>query len=200
VTAGRLFVEPEGGSSEIELEVTSWAETAATFRVPDVIGPVPFASPGRLYIEREDGEQDSVSITVEPTYKVYFYQVIHSDHGREIEEDLTPFSYKYRITLEVDSAELPEEYRLCEDPMTDVPGLATLFANLTWYDSPWAEDEPGSMRLTSGPYVRDGKLHAQLKIEDDWYWDYVAFVAFLIETPLGYSIPSGWTGYSLQQD
>ena len=62
--------------------------------------------------------------------------------------------------------------------------------NREYTDPPESESK---VELINGPHEKNNILHAKIKIEDDWHWDYTVRIIFYTNVPQVFSVNSGWT-------
>jgi hypothetical protein len=121
-------------------------------------------------------------VTVEPLDRLYFAVDTFSDSGWG-----APWS-DYKKTTTLDSPALPEEDQRMSNPHLTAPGL--LIKN--WDNTYVIGESPSTVELLGGASESQNALHAEVRITDDWYWDYTVDAEFYIRVPHGFTVPPGW--------
>lgn len=189
---GNIYITLRNTGLRIDVEIFGWSETEVYYHIPHNTGSVPFNSSCTLTLVRNsDAMITNVPLTLEPICNDYYAKTSYSQHGHS----LNP-SHDHNNEQILSSPALPQEYKLFffipvdGDHLIQKDGI-----KLTWRDNTYMVGESGSkVELLSGPYKSGYHLKIQIKIKDDFYWDYTVEAVLYISVPQGFTIPSGWQG------
>lgn len=193
-TRGILHLDVTGCPDRIQPRILSWSGTAVRFQIADSVGQIPYHANGLLTLRRAqaagasgswtDDPDTRIAVTVEPLEDLHSCRAESSDSGTE-----APW-YVYDTVVELESAPLPQEYRIFESP-----GLLTsagLYVQLVNHSSHLLQPSGSEFELVGGPVEVGGALRAWVRVTDAWHWDYTLSVDFYILVPQGYPIATGW--------
>jgi hypothetical protein len=189
---GSIYITITDTGLRINLAVIQWSDTAITFLIPTSVSGVPFHSEGQLTVQNSDGYNASVRVIVEPLTTLYFYVDSFSESGQEYRA-IPPgpdWWYTYEKEISLTSPTLPQEYELFQN--SNLPAAGLNFYIASYNSLPGGIESQASVSLLAGPYESGNCLQVNVKVTDDWYWDYTVSACFYIIAPHGYSA-QGWT-------
>jgi hypothetical protein len=190
---GSIYITIIDTGMQINPVVLQWSDTAITFLLPTNVGGVPFHAGGRLTVKNPGGYDHSVQVIVKPIENLFFAEVTFSDSGKALYDVtyLPKLGYVYEKVNTLTSPTLPQEYELFNNPFLSTSGL--FLDILTWtYCLPEGIESSASVSLLAGPYESGNNLQINVKVTDDWYWNYTVRACFYIMVPQGYPT-QGWT-------
>lgn len=186
LTVGPAFAAP------VDLPILDWSDEAVRFSVPrQAPAGTPFHAPARLTLSANTGAGGSAcSTTIEAIYEPpgrIAWTPRATVNRRSYA--LPPHSYSEEHTFT--SPVLPPR----AEPFTAAPlwNGGDLFIDLVTNTGTGVADDPATFEVVAGPlFTTANERQVQIRVDDDYYWDYTLTVIFHIVQPEDEPLWPGW--------
>ena len=197
---GALRIESDRADRpfRIDPKILAWSDTAIQFEIPATTGKIPYHAPSKLMIRRKPAMNPSVyddtntrtHVTLIPKDKLYFRYALESPYANSGQSNDPRHDHENNVVFK--SPTLPVEYKLFASTLITTDGLSIESWDKSHKVIGWPESG-SKVELTSGPFATAGNnLQANVRITDDWYWDYVITAQFWILVPQGFTVSPYW--------